>query len=466
MNTVNIYYVNYSKRESEDYGSDVLSPLDGRYRAKLTNLRDFFSETSLYRSRIQIELKYILFLSEKHAIPRLSKREKEILVSIEKKFDAGEYVKLKEIERMIRHDVKAVEYYLRKKLSKVKLDRLIPFLHIGLTSDDINNLAFGLMFEKANRKVMIPVLQNLMKTIKSLGKVSRSAVILGRTHGQPAVPTTVGKELVNYYYRLRKQSVKLFAYRFEGKLNGAVGNFNAHAFVFPDTDWIDFSERFVKNMGLLPSRFSTQILFYDNWVEYFQILSLCNSIIEDFCLNVWLYIMNEVFSQKNEGTVGSSTMPQKINPIDFERAEGNAQTANGLLSVYVRELPLSRLQRDLSDSTIRRTFGCALGYTVLAWQSAADGLKKISVNSFHIKEELDSHWEILSEALQTYLRVKRQPDAYEKIKSMFQGKTIGKEQWLEILKKLKLSREKKLTELEPEHYTGLAEKLVSQLVGD
>ncbi len=444
---------------------EAITPIDGRYREKVQELAQFFSEYALQKYRIFVEIQYLKKLSQEKITPQFTKQELVSINQLIDTFTVEEFKKLKGIENKINHDVKAVEYYLREKFSTLNLKKYLPYIHLGLTSEDITNLAQALILKDSNEKVLIPLLNDLLLQFKALAKSAKHIPMLARTHGQPALGTTFGKEMGNYYYRLKKQLQKIKKFKFEGKCNGAVGNFNAVQFVFPKHNWIKFSEEFIKSFGLSPNLFTTQILPYDNWIEFFQILILINGILFDCSVNFWLYIMLEVLGQeKAKGEVGSSTMPQKVNPITFENAEGALQMANAQFEFYMRKLIASRLQRDLSDSTVRRTFGIAFAYSVLGWKSVMSGLKKVTINEKRVKEELDQHWEVLSEAIQTYLRSIGDDKAYEKLKDLTRGKKITKETYLEILRELKLDKEKKFSDLTPEKYIGLAEKLVDKLL--
>lgn len=444
---------------------EPITPIDGRYRDKVKELAPFFSEYALQKYRIYVELQYLKKLSDKGIIPKLTKENVQSINRLIDVFTVEEFKRLKEIELKINHDVKAVEYYLREKFVSLKLEKYLPYIHLCLTSEDVSNIAQALILKDTNENVLIPLLTESLNQFKDLAKSTKHIPILGRTHGQPAVPTTFGKEIANYYDRLKKQVQRLEKFEFEGKCNGAVGSFNAQALVYPQIDWIMFSRDFVKSFGLRQNLAVTQILPYDNWLEFFQILILINGILVDCSVNFWLYIMNEVLVQKKaKDEVGSSTMPQKINPITFENAEGVLQLANSQFEFYTRKLVGSRLQRDLSDSTIRRTFGIAFAYSVLGWKSMMSGIKKITVNTEGVKAELDRHWEVLAEAIQTYLRSTGDKKAYEKLKELTQGKKITKELYFEILRKLKLDKIKKFTDLTPEKYIGLAEKLTELIL--
>ncbi len=442
----------------------AISPLDGRNHLKISSLSEYFSEFALNKYRTKVELEYLLKLSEWKVVRKLSAKETSKIVGIYKDFNLDDYFEIKRIESKTNHDVKAVEYFLRQKLEKAHLDDLTPYLHLGLTSEDTNNLAYGLILREFNEKVLVGELQVIIYRLLEMSKKYKGVEMMARTHGQPAVATTVGKELGNYCYRLSKLQKKLKTFKFEGKLNGAVGNLNAHKTLIPNIDWLKVSRSFVMELGLEPNLYTTQILFYDNWMEYFQAIILVNSVLVDLSINVWQSIMLNIYIlQKKEGEVGSSTMPQKVNPINFEHAEGNLLLANSMMEFFVRKLTSSRLQRDLSDSTIRRNFGESLGYTVLGWKSVFEGLNKLSVNKKHLEDELLGHWEILTEAVQTALRLKGDKDGYEKIKKISRGKVINKKSYTKMLNDLGLSDNKKLQDLNPIKYSGYSIELINKL---
>lgn len=427
---------------------NAITPLDGRNYLKIKELSEYFSEFALTKYRIYVEIKYLEFFSKARMFSFKSKNIK---------FDEKEFLKVKEIEKKINHDVKAVEYYLKEKFSS-------PFIHLGLTSEDTNNLAYGLMLKEFKEKVLLEDLLQLINKLELMAREWKSIPMLARTHGQPAVTTTVGKEIVNYVYRLRKQLKRLREFKFEGKCNGAVGNLNVLKTAMPSKNWLKLSGDFVTSLGLIPNSYTTQILFYDNYLEFFQIVLLVNGVLYDLCINIWQYIMLEVFNQKKkEREVGSSTMPQKVNPIYFENAEGNLGLANSMFEFFERKLIHSRLQRDLSDSTIRRNFGESLGYTILGWRNIRSGLDRLSVNKNHLTEELNNHWEVLTEAVQVVLRLKGDHRGYEKMKDLVRGKTMSKEEYFELLRSLGLENDKKLKDLTPEKYIGYAEELTKRL---
>ncbi|MBI3887608.1 adenylosuccinate synthase [Candidatus Microgenomates bacterium] len=380
----------------------ALSSLDGRYRSRIEPLAIYFSEFGYLKIRVEVEIKYYTALT----------KEK---VPLNFSLDDALWIKNKEAE--IKHDVKAIEYFLKSKVKKPE------FIHFGLTSDDINSLAYGLMLKNANEKIIGVELQKLTGKLKNISKKNAGLIMLARTHGQPAVPTTLGKETANFFVRIEKIVKEIKGWQFEGKLTGAVGNLNALVAANPKTDWVKFSNKFVGSLGLKPNIYTTQILPYDNWIEYFSRLKLLNYILIGFCQDMWRYISDGYFSQVTKvEEVGSSTMPQKVNPIDFENAEGNLGIANTLFEYYERKLPISRLQRDLSDSTVKRTFGLALGYSLLSYQNIGVALEKIIPNGTKIAKDLDEHWEIVSEGIQTILRSEGVPNAYEQLKNLSRGK--------------------------------------------
>lgn len=442
----------------------AISPIDGRNYLKIKELSEYFSEFALFRYRLRIEIEYIKKLSVWKVIRKLTTKEITSMYQYIKAFDLKEFDLIKKIEKKVNHDVKAVEYFLRDKFGKMSLKDISPFIHFGLTSEDVNNLSYGLMLKEFKENILENEIMKLVNQLDKMAKEWRSVPMLARTHGQPAVTTIVGKEMANYVYRLKKQIKKLKKFGFEGKCNGAVGNLNVFKVVLPDKNWLKFSEDFVSKLGLIPNLYTTQILFYDNYLEFFQIVSLINGILYDLCINIWQYIMLGFFNQKKKETeVGSSTMPQKVNPIYFENAEGNLGLANSMFEFFERKLIHSRLQRDLSDSTIRRNFGESLGYTILGWRNIRLGLDRISVNEKRLKNELNDHWEILTEAVQVVLRLKGDDKGYEKMKDLVRGKTMKKEDYLKLLKGLGLDNDERLKDLTPEKYMGYARELVENI---
>ncbi|MCB9110375.1 MAG: adenylosuccinate lyase [Anaerolineales bacterium] len=436
----------------------ALSPLDGRYEKETSPLRDFFSEFAYLRTRARLELDFLAALSKTGIISTESlsgyKPDKQ-------NFTDEDALKIQDYEKTTRHDVKAIEYFLREKIPA----ELHQWLHFGLTSEDVNNIAQALALRESRDKVLLPALDNLLNSLRDFAKKHRTLPMLARTHGQPAVPTTLGKEIAVYLARLQKCRVEIALHKFEGKLTGAVGNFNAMQAAFPDIDWLSFSKEFVEGLGLEANLVTNQIIPYDNWNRYFQSLQLTNAILIDFAQDMWRYISDGILKQKVvAGEVGSSTMPQKVNPIDFENAEGNLGVANAMLGHYVQKLSVSRLQRDLSDSTVRRTFGTALGHTLLAWKNAAKGMSRVDADEEKLHEELNTHWEVVSEGAQTILRAAGRSDAYETLKSQTRGSQMdgtSYKSWVEALQVGEETR-RKLASLSPESYIGLAVKIVDE----
>lgn len=453
-----------NKQISAPYQQDELSlqnitPLDGRYKQQLIELSSYFSEYAYIRYRVQIEVEYLIFLSKNKVTKKLTNQQIATLRSIYKKITPQQAGEIKQIERKINHDMKAIEYFLQRMCKRIKLEHLISFIHWGITSDDTGNLAYGLALSQCSNNVIVPVLQSLVAEIKKIAISNKNFPLLARTHGQPAVPTTFGKEVSNFYVRLNKQLTVLKHHYFEGKLMGAVGNLNAHRLAFPSINWIQQSSIFVRSLGLQPNIHVTQIVPYDNWISYFQTLISINGIIGGLSRDMWTYIMlEEVKLRKKEGEVGSSTMPQKVNPIDFENAEGNCEIANSYFQLYERKLLSSRLQRDLSDSVVKRTIGTALSHTLLAWKSIQKGLQKIEFDSETAKRHLTNHYEVLAEAIQTQLRLKNDHEGYEKVKKMTRGKKMSKTLYQTIVRDLGLVQ---LADLTPERYMGYAEELTN-----
>lgn len=441
----------------------ALSPLDGRYARAVDPLREYLSEYALIRDRVGVEIAYLRALSQRTPwVRKLTPAEDQFLLSILELFSSSPAQRVQRLERDTRHDVKAVEYFLRERLEGTSLADVIPWLHFGLTSEDINQTAIAFELFEARDAVLLPALEQILMQLKLLAQTHAATPMLARTHGQPAVPTTLGKELANFYARLRVQATRLHEHKFTAKLTGAVGNFNALVAAAPAFDWLGFHSQFLESIGLAPWRYTTQLMPYDNWIQYFDTLRLTNAILLDLTADIWRYISDDWLKQKTQtGEIGSSTMPQKVNPIDFENAEGNLGIANALLEFYARKLPISRLQRDLSDSTVRRTFGVALGHSVVAWQSVARGLEKIEPDAEKMRAALDAHWEIVAEGAQTILRAAGIGDAYEQLKNLTRGKVLNRNAYLAWVDALPLpdSIREQLRALTPTSYLGLAEQL-------
>jgi len=443
--------------KQEELSIQNISPIDGRYKQQLNNVRASFSEYAYIRNRLQVEIEYLIFLSKNGVGKKILQTQILMLRSMYQNFSLHDALEIKGIEKMINHDMKAIEYFLKEKCKESKLDSLIPFIHWGITSDDTGNLAYGIALNNNNVECIVPTLGSLLETLRKLAVTHKKSLFLARTHGQPAVPTTFGKEIINFYVRLQKQYIQLKKHRFEGKLMGAVGNLNAHALFFPSINWVKKSKEFVESFGLRPVVYTTQILPYDSWVSYFQIIMNINSIIKGLSNDLWTYIMlEEVKLKKKEGEVGSSTMPQKVNPIDFENAEGNGEIANAYFQLFERKFPVSRLQRDLSDSVVKRTIGTAVAHTLLSWNSLQKGLGKIELDVDTANKHVMEHYEVLAEAIQTQLRLNNDAEGYEKVKKMTRGKKMTKELYKAIIRDLKLNTLENLT---PEQYVGYAEDL-------
>ena len=444
----------------------LLSPLDGRYAETTAPLTDYFSEFAFLRDRVRVELNFLLALSKTDLVRPLSDSESAQIESILTNFSDADAESILEYERKTRHDVKAIEYFIQSKLHDTSLQDLLPWIHFGLTSEDTNSLGQAIALNGTRNTVILPALDSLISNLSELAIRYKSVPMLARTHGQFAVPTTLGKEFAVYIARLKKTREDIASHKFEAKLTGAVGNFNALQAAVPNIDWISFSQEFVSSFGLEPNLLTTQILPYDNWVRYFDLIRLTNSILVDFAQDIWRYISDGYLKQAViEGEVGSSTMPQKVNPIDFENAEGNLGVANSLFVHYAQKLTISRLQRDLSDSTVRRTFGSALGHSLVAWTNLQRGLKRIAPDQEKLKAELNAHWEVVSEGAQTILRAAGKSDAYESLKEQTRGRVLTEfdyKAWCDAIDVNEATREK-LKRLSPETYIGLAIELTERV---
>ena len=414
------------------------------------------------RYRLKIEIEYLIAISNEKTIyelPLFSKRQLKRLRNIYQKFDSGDAQKIKIIEAQTNHDVKAVEYFIHSKIKKT----LHPWVHFALTSEDVNNLAYSLMWQDALKQVYLPQLVLVHKQLKTISKRYKQVSMLALTHGQPATPTTFGKEMAVFYNRLKLQIDQVNKHELMGKFGGATGTWAAHMVAYPKLNWLRFSQRFIKHMGLKPNLVTTQIEPHDSLAENFHQLIRVNHILIDLCRDIWYYISRGVLAQKKiAGEVGSSTMPHKINPIQFENAEGNMEIANKLFSHLADKLPVSRMQRDLTDSTTLRNQGVALGHSYLGLNNILKGLNRIAVNKVQMSAELDNHWEVLAEAVQTLLRKAGQPDAYEQLKEITRGKSVDVESVAKFVYKLNLSEQdtQTLLTLTPANYIGLAPKLV------
>jgi len=421
-----------------------LSPLDGRYKTQTESLRLFFSEEALNRARITVEIGYFIALSEEKGIrefPAVTRKQEAALLQIIERFTDVEAAKIKLIEKKTNHDVKAVEYYLKEKIARIPgLKKYTEFIHFGLTSEDVNNLSYGIIINEAVRTIILPTLKSLSRDLASSGRRAMKVKMLSLTHGQPATPTTVGKETMVFVERLDRQIEQLKRFKMQGKFGGAVGTYSAHRAAYPDLKWEALGAKFMRSLGLTPLTYTTQINPHDDLAEVSHIMSRINTILIDLSRDVWFYISRGVFKQRViAGEVGSSTMPHKVNPIDFENAEGNLGLSNALFNHFAEKLPISRLQRDLSDSTVQRNLGVAFGYHTLALASLKKGFSKLSIDQSVVKKELDAHPEVAAEAIQMVLRKNGVEGAYEKLKALTRGSKITKQDLITFVDSLKIS---------------------------
>ena len=405
----------------------AISPIDGRYTDKVGYLSQYFSEAALMRYRTLIEVEWLIYLFnevELEGTKRLDSMELRLLRGIYEQFDTLNAMRVKEFEKTTNHDVKAIEYFIKEQLKDGPLEQYLEFIHFGCTSEDINNLAYSCMIRDFLERELYVVLSGLVQEIHAMAVTNKSVAMMSRTHGQPASPTTLGKELINFVSRLERELGFLMNGKFiEGKINGAVGNFNAHDFVYPGVDWVNVSKEFVESLGFEVNMYSTQIEQHDGYAEVFDAVKRINTIILDFDKDMWGYISLGYFGQRVvEGEVGSSTMPHKVNPIDFENSEGNLGIANALLEHFSSKLPISRMQRDLTDSTVLRNVGMAFAYCILSYKATIRGLAKCIPNKKLIQDDLSEKWELLAEPIQMIMRKNLIPGAYEKLKELTRGK--------------------------------------------
>tara|TARA_Y100000590_G_scaffold59033_1_gene62522 strand:+ start:2104 stop:3453 length:1350 start_codon:yes stop_codon:yes gene_type:complete len=439
-----------------------ISPLDGRYANSVNDLSPYFSEMALMQYRLKVEVEYLISLGNEKSIkdlPAFSKDEQTRLRKIYQNFNLTGAEKIKEIEATTNHDVKAVEYYIQTKVKKA----LYPWIHFALTSEDVNNLSYTLMWRDGLRRVYLPALQSVNEELKKLARKYKNASMLALTHGQPATPTTFGKELAVFCARLSRQIDQIKSHLLLGKFSGATGTWSAHMVANPKTNWTRLAEKFIKSLGLTPNLITTQIEPHDSAAESYHQVVRVNSILTDLCRDMWSYISRGILGQKKvAGEVGSSTMPHKINPIQFENAEGNMGIANALLNHLAVKLPISRMQRDLTDSTTLRNQGVALGHSYLTLKNIKKGLSRITINKVTMASELENHWEVLAEAVQTILRKSGKQDAYEQLKTLTRGQSINAASMADFVAMLKISDADKQTllSLSPESYVGIAPKLV------
>lgn len=444
----------------------ALSPLDGRYANKLSGLRDIMSEYGLIYYRLFVEIRWLEFLAtrpEFSDIPTLSTEAQNYLQYILVEFDLNAAEQIKTIEQTTKHDVKAIEYYLRNQFTHHReLAPLIPFIHFGCTSEDINNIAYSLMLQKTRSEILMPSMQALIVKLQQMAEQYMQIAMLCRTHGQSATPSTLGKEIANFMLRLNQQAQQFQHTSIVAKFNGATGNFNAHAVGYPQLNWPQLSTEFIQSLGLVPNLHTTQIEPHDNLAEILQTLSRFNTILLDLNRDIWGYIsLGYLQQEKVAAEIGSSTMPHKVNPIDFENSEGNLGIANALAHHFAAKLPISRWQRDLSDSTVLRNLGCILGYSLLAYQATEQGLRKLTANKQQIDHDLQQHWEVLAEAIQTVMRRYGILDAYERIKAIARGKTIDQQTLYTFIQDQPLPPivKEQLQQLTPADYIGFATEL-------
>ena len=446
---------------------NAVSPVDGRYLKKTLALSPYFSEFALTYYRLLVEIRWLESLAANDIIrevPSIDMESKAFLDDLLKNFDEDEALKIKEYEKQTNHDVKAIEYYLKEKIEQsTSLKKISGFIHFACTSEDINNLAYALMIKEAIAQVIQPTLAEIIGSITLLGKQHADAAMLARTHGQPATPTTIGKELINFVARLKRPMQQLAEVLISAKCNGAVGNYNAHVIAYPEVDWRKHCAQFVTGLGLSFNAYTTQIEPHDGIAEVSHLMIRINNILLDYTRDIWSYISLGYFKQKTVADeVGSSTMPHKVNPIDFENAEGNLGLANTLFNHFANKLTQSRMQRDLSDSTVLRNLGVAFAYALIAYQSMVKGNEKLQINKQALQHDLDANWEVLAEAIQTVMRRYNIPNAYEQMRDLTRGTRIDGDKLRQFVKLLDIpdTAKKQLLMLSPDKYTGLAAQLV------
>jgi adenylosuccinate lyase len=448
----------------------ALSPLDGRYARSADPLRGYFSEQALIRYRVRIELEWLQALADERGVKEIkpfSPKTKRAFSQLQKHFSDRDAEHIKNIEAETNHDVKAIEYWMKSRLAKnAEAQRSLEFIHFACTSEDINNLAYALMVAESRAKVMLPKLDELVSSLRTLARKHAALPMLSRTHGQPASPTTLGKEMANFAHRFSKAKERIQKVAVLGKINGAVGNYNAHRVSYPDVDWERFGRRFVERLGLEFNPYTTQIEPHDWLAELLDAYAHANSVLLDLDRDLWGYISLGYFSQRlKKGEVGSSTMPHKVNPIDFENSEGNIGIANALLRHLADKLPVSRWQRDLSDSTAQRNVGVALGHSLLAYASCLRGLAKLEADPRRLAADLEANWEVLAEAAQQVMRRHGVAGAYEKLKDLSRGRRLDRRQLAAFIRSLPIPDEakKRLLALTPARYTGLAADLARRV---
>ena len=442
-----------------------VSPVDGRYGSKTSELRHIFSEFGLIKCRVEVEIRWLQCLANHpqiQEVPAFSNEANAILDSIVSNFNEEHANRIKTIESTTNHDVKAVEYFIKEQIeANAELNKITEFVHFACTSEDINNLSHALMLKAGRDEVLLPYLNKVSDAITQLAHTNASIPMLSRTHGQTASPTTLGKEMANVVARMRRQIEQISKVELLGKMNGAVGNYNAHISAYPDIDWALVAKTFIENLGLQFNPYTTQIEPHDYIAELFDATARFNTILIDFDRDIWAYISNGYFKQKTiAGEVGSSTMPHKVNPIDFENSEGNLGLANAVMSHLAQKLPISRWQRDLTDSTVLRNMGVGFGYSLIAYQASLKGISKLEVNEARIAADLDNAYEVLAEPIQTVMRRFGIEQPYEKLKAFTRGKAITKDMMIEFVDSLELPKDQKdaLKALTPATYIGNADE--------
>ena len=447
---------------------NAISPLDGRYRSRVAALAPLTSEFGLIRNRVMVEVEWFLHLAAEEQIPELPEPDeaaRKAARAVWRDFAITDAERIRDIERTTNHDVKAVEYFVKERIGALA-EKHVEFVHFGCTSEDINNLSYAVMLKRAREEVMAPAMGELIERLRELAAATANVPMLARTHGQAASPTTVGKELTVFIARLERQLTGFEAVAVLGKMNGAVGNYNAHLAAFPEIDWPALAARFVESLGLGFNAYTTQIESHDYIAEYFDSLTRFNQVLLDLAQDIWGYIAVGYFkSRRVEGETGSSTMPHKVNPIDFENAEGNLGVANALMSHLARKLAVSRWQRDLSDSTALRSVGTCLGHSLVAYTSTLRGIGKLELDTERLQQDLDSSWEVLAEAVQTVMRKEGLDEPYERLKELTRGRELDQASFMALIEALDLPAPAldALRRLTPASYTGLAQRLAEML---
>ena len=444
----------------------AISPLDGRYAGQLEPLRNYFSEFGLIRYRVRVEIEWLIALAAHAQLREIGPFSDATVAELRRlaaELSTGNGERVKAIEAETNHDVKSIEYWLKESAaSNPEVQKASEFIHFACTSEDINNLAYALALDGCRRAVLLPAMERIIDRLAAMAHELAGLPMLSRTHGQPATPTTLGKEIGNFVFRLRRARAAIGGVRLLGKINGAVGNYNAHLAAYPGFDWEGFARRFVESLGLEFNPYTTQVEPHDSLAEFFDAVARTNTILLDLDRDLWGYVSLGYFRQRvKEGEVGSSTMPHKVNPIDFENSEGNLGVANALLRHLADKLPVSRWQRDLSDSTALRNVGVALGHSLIAWRSCLRGLEKLEADPKRLADDLDANWEVLAEPIQTVMRRYGVPDAYEQLKALTRGKGITREGLAEFIRGLAIpeAEKRRLLELTPASYIGKAAEL-------